>query len=98
MLRKNYSKTGKVCRVTFKYSNPENAEHAVLAGEFNEWSTQEAAMKKLKNGSFSLTLSLPAGSSYPFRYVLNNSTWVNDEAAERYEPNDYGEDNSIVVV
>ena len=98
MLRKNYSKTGNICRVTFKYSNPEKAERAVLAGEFNNWSTRKAAMKKLKNGSFSVTLSLPAGSSYPFRYLLNESTWVNDEAADSYEPNSYGEDNSVVVV
>lgn len=55
-------------------------------------------MKKLKNGSFSVTLSLQAGNSYPFRYVLNGNTWVNDEEADSYLPNEYGEENSVVVV
>lgn len=98
MLSKNYSKTGKICRVTFKYNNPENAENAILAGEFNSWSFQENPMKKLKDGSFSATLSLQAGNSYAFRYVLNGNTWVNDEEANNYLPNEYGEENSVVVV
>jgi len=98
MLKKNYSKTGKVCRVTFKYNNTENAETASLAGEFNNWSLQEQPMKKLKDGSFSVTLSLQSGKSYPFRYVLDGTVWVNDEKANNYLPNEYGEDNSIVVV
>lgn len=98
MLRKNYSKTGKICRVTFKYKNPENAEVAALAGEFNSWSLQENPMKKLRGGSFSVTLSLQAGNSYPFRYVLNGDLWRNDEDANSYLPNKYGEENSVVVV
>ena len=98
MLTKNYSKTGKICRVTFKYNNPENAEVATLAGDFNNWSFQDNPMKKLKDGSFSVTLSLQAGNSYPFRYVINGNTWVNDEDANSYLPNDYGEENSVVIV
>lgn len=98
MLNKNYSKTGKICRVTFKYKNPEHAENALLAGEFNGWSTQENPMKKLRDGSFSVTLSLQAGNSYAFRYVLNGNTWVNDDEANTYVPNEFGEENSVVVV
>ena len=98
MLKKNYSKTGKICRVTFKYKNPENAETAALAGGFNNWSFQENPMKKLKDGSFSVTLSLQVGNSYPFRYVLNSNIWVNDEDANCYLPNEYGGENSVVVV
>jgi 1,4-alpha-glucan branching enzyme len=98
MLKKSYSKTGKVSRVTFKYSNPERAEAATLAGEFNNWSLQETPMKRLKNGSFSVTISLQAGYSYRFRYVLDGKAWVNDEKADSYAPNEYGVDNSVVIV
>ena len=55
-------------------------------------------MKKLKDGSFSVTLSLQSGKSYPFRNVLDGAVLVNDEEANNYLPNEYGEDNSIVVV
>lgn len=98
MLKKNYTKSGKICRVTFKYNNSENSENAVLVGEFNNWSFQESPMKKLKDNSFSVTLSLQAGNSYQFRYVLDGNIWVNDVEADKYVPNEYGEENSVITV
>ena len=98
MLKKNYTKTGKSCRVTFKYPNEEKAESAVLAGEFNGWALDATPMKKLKNGSFSVTVSLKSGHSYRFRYVLDGNIWVNDPEADSYAANEYGEDNSVVAV
>ena len=96
MLKKSYSKTGAVCRVTFKYDNAEQDDNAVLTGEINGWSLADTPMKKLKDGSFSATLSLPAGQSYRFRYVLDGNVWVNDPAADSYAPNEYGEENSVL--
>ncbi|PIE56179.1 MAG: glycoside hydrolase [Desulfobulbus propionicus] len=98
MLKKSYSTTGKVCRVTFKYGNPENAGAAVLAGSFNEWSTEAVPMKRLKDGSFSITISLQAGASYQYRYILDKSVWVNDPDADGYVANQYGEENAVVAV
>lgn len=98
MLKKSYSKTGAVCRVTFKYANEEQAESAVVAGEFNGWSLQQTPMKKLKDNSFSATLSLPAGQIFRFRYVLDGGVWVNDPEADGYAPNEYGEANSVLTV
>lgn len=97
MLKKSYTKTGSVCRVTFKYGNEENARSAVLAGEFNGWSLEDTPMKQLKDGSFSVSLSLPAGQTYLFRYVLDGGVWVNDNEADGYAPNEYGEANSVLV-
>ena len=98
MLKKNFSKTGTVCRVTFKYENEEQATSAVLAGEFNDWSLTQTPMKKLKDGSFSVTLSLPAGQSYVFRYVIDGNIWVNDSDADGYAPNEFGEANSVLTL
>ena len=98
MLKKSYSKTGSSCRVTFKYENEEKARTAVLAGEFNGWSLRENPMKKLKDGSFSISLSLQAGQSYRFRYVLDGGVWVNDTEADSYAPNEYGEANSVLTI
>lgn len=98
MLKKNYTKTKKKCRVTFKYANTEQADSAALAGDFNDWSLTDNPMKKLKNGSFSLTVSLDADQSYSFRYVLDNDIWVNDPDADSYAVNEHGEDNSVITV
>ncbi|HEB69669.1 MAG TPA: glycoside hydrolase [Desulfobulbus sp.] len=98
MLKKNYTKTKKSCRVTFKYANEEQAESAVLAGEFNDWSLTATPMKRLKNGTFSVTVTLKSGYSYRFRYVLDGNVWVNDPEADSYAANEYGEENSVVSV
>jgi len=98
MLKKNYTKTGKRCRVTFKYPNPEQADSAVLAGEFNGWSCTATPMRRLKDGSFSVTLTLDTGQTYRYRYVLDGKQWVNDPGADGYEPNEYGGENSLVAL
>lgn len=98
MLIKHYTKTGKKCRVTFKYPNQEHAGSGAVAGAFNGWSTTETPMKKLKDGSFSITVSLKAGYSYTFRYVLDNNIWVNDPEADEYVQNEYGESNSLLIL
>ena len=98
MLKKNYTRTGQKCRVTFKYPNPEQADSAVLAGDFNDWSLTGYPMKRLKDGSFSQTITLPANQSYQFRYVLDGNIWVNDPDADESVANEYGEENSVVQI
>ena len=98
MLKKNYTKTGKTCRVTFKLLAEINAEKAALCGDFNGWDTSVNPMKKLADGSFSVTVSLGAGSTYRFRYLLDNERWENDWEADAYEPNEFGSDDSVVAV
>lgn len=98
MIKKSYSKTGKKCRVTFKLSRNVNAQSALLVGEFNNWDDGSLPMKKLKNGDFSATLSLDAGQSYRFRYLLDQSRWENDWDPDGYVANDFGTDDSVVAV
>lgn len=98
MLKKNYSKNGRSCRVTFKYPNEENGDTAVLVGDFNDWNLEAHPMKCLKDGSFSITISMEANRSYRFRYVLDDSSWHNDYEADSYIVNEYGGDDSVVTV
>ncbi len=98
MLKKSYSKTGTKCRVTFKLEAEVGAETAVLCGEFNEWDEAATPMKKLKDGSFSAQVSLDAGNSYRFRYLLDGERWENDWEADAYLPNAHGTEDSIVEV
>lgn len=98
MLKKSYSKTGNYCRVTFKLPAATEANTAVLCGDFNDWSEEANPMKQLKDGSFSLTLSLPAHASYRFRYYLDGSRWENDWEADSYRSNTFGTDDSILEI
>jgi 1,4-alpha-glucan branching enzyme len=94
MLSKHFSKTGRVCRVTFKVPAEVGAGRAALCGEFNDWDA--APMRRLKDDSFSLTMSLPAGRSYRFRYLLDDKRWENDWSADSYRPNELGSEDSVV--
>ena len=67
-------------------------------GDFNGWSTNATPMKRLKNGTFTATLTLRHNEEYQFRYFLDGSRWENDWKADKYVPNDYGSENSVVVV
>ena len=100
-LAKNYPKNSSKCRVTFKIPKDvaENAEQASVVGDFNGWDASAAQMKKLKTGCFSLTLSLPVGATYQFRYLLNDDSWMSDSEADGYAYCTYGNcENSILTV
>jgi 1,4-alpha-glucan branching enzyme len=98
MPTKSYSKTGKVCRVTFRLPSEVDAEQVSLCGEFNVWDANANPMKQLKNGSFSVTVSLPAGQSYRYRYLLDGERWENDWDAESYVSNEFGGEDSVITV
>ncbi len=98
MIRKQYSSAGRSCRVTFELPAEVGAAEARVCGEFNGWSTDCQPMRRLKDGRFSLTVSLKAGQDYRFRYLLDGQRWENDPAADRYVPNGFGSDDSVIRV
>jgi 1,4-alpha-glucan branching enzyme len=98
MPTKSYSKTGQVCRVTFKLPAEVEAKEAALCGEFNDWNAEANPMKQLKSGEFSTTVSLDAGSTYRYRFLLDGERWENDWDAEAYAPNEFGAEDSLITV
>jgi 1,4-alpha-glucan branching enzyme len=98
MLTKNYTKSGKRCRVTFKLAPEVQAKSAVLLGDFNQWKPNAEPMRRLKNGGFSTTVTLDVGKTYRFRYFLDDQRWENDWEADDYAPNTFGSEDSIVHV
>lgn len=98
MIQKSYHKNGKICRVTFKLPATTNVEYVLLCGDFTEWQQNAVLMKRLKDSSFSATVSLPVGQSYRFRYLLNGAHWIDEADADLYVPNPYGSHDSVVAV
>jgi 1,4-alpha-glucan branching enzyme len=97
-MKKDYSKTGRSCRVTFELPAEANAETAALCGEFNGWDASQHPLKRRKDGSFSTTVSLKPGSEYRFRYLVDGERWENDWGADKYVSNEFGSEDSVVVV
>ena len=96
MLTKKFLKAKPVCKVTFQLPQNIEAKQASVAGDFNNWDTSAAPLKKTK-GVWKTTLDLEQGREYQFRYFVNEGAWHNDEAADKYVSNNVDGDNSVVV-
>ena len=93
---KKFLKSKPICKATFSYEG--EAENVALVGDFNEWDTQIAPLKKDKEGVFKITLDLPIGAEYEYRFLVDGN-YVNDPDADKYYFNYYaGEDNSVISV
>jgi 1,4-alpha-glucan branching enzyme len=100
-LKKEYLKSKKVCKVTFRLPKiaVTDAKNAYVVGDFNEWNMYASPMKKLKSGDYTITLELEPGREYQFRYLINETKWENDWNADKYVKSPYGDsDNSVVIV
>ncbi len=100
-IKKKYLKTKSICKVQFKLSNDEAklAETVNLVGEFNHWDIDATPLKKLKDGSFTVTLDLQTGKEYQFRYLLDKAIWETDFAADKFVETPFpNSENSIVVI
>ncbi len=93
MLKKRFFKTKDECEVTFQFDGAE-AETAAVVCEANNW--QPVAMKKQKSGDFVTKLRLPVEGQFQFRYLVDGDLWLNDDSADAYWPNQFGEKNSVV--
>ena len=99
-IKKQYLKTSPDCRVTFRLPKEAAmaARYVSVVGDFNNWSITENPLKKLKNGDFKTTITLKCDREYKFRYLIDADRWENDWFADKYVPNCYGGDDSVVVI
>lgn len=100
-LKKQYLKSKPVCKVTFTVTRKAagSAQKIHLVGDFNKWRKKSLPMKKLKSGDFKITVDLPCGRDYQYRYLFDNMIWQNDWEADKYVASPYHDaENSVVCV
>lgn len=95
MLTKKYFKTKDEAEVTFEFERSD-VKSVKLYCDFNNWQAIEMKFIK-KSQSFKTRVRLPKDGTYHFRYLLNNTEWENDYKADKYLPNVFGSDNSVVI-
>jgi 1,4-alpha-glucan branching enzyme len=98
MIYKEPSPDGQQVRVTFELPSSLWAERVTLVGDFNGWDTSKDQLhQSAATGNWQITLLLPTGREYQFRYLVNGRDWQNDWHADKYALNRWGSDNSVVV-
>jgi hypothetical protein len=55
-------------------------------------------MSKKKDGSFSADVNLPKDSTHEFKYLVNETLWLNEPEADKEVPNAFGGSNSVIVL
>jgi 1,4-alpha-glucan branching enzyme len=86
-----FTKGKKSGTIRFSFQSPGSAQKVLVAGSFSQW--QPLAMKKQKDGSFALTVTVPAGT-HEYRFIVDGN-WTTDPENDTYVLNPYGSANSV---
>lgn len=96
MVLKTYYKTRDYCKVKFSFKI-ENAETVEILGLNRDWQ-KPISMSKKKDGSFGADVTLPKDSKHEFKYLVNETEWLNEPEADAQQPNIFGGSNSVIVL
>lgn len=99
-LEKKFLKAKPVCKVKFSLEGEQYkaASSILLVGDFNNWHLGDTPLKKAKTGGWSVSLDLPAGKEYQFRYLIDGTNWENDPEADKFVPSGLGSENSVITL
>jgi hypothetical protein len=99
-IKKQLLKSKPICKVTFEISPEEGKKisSASVLGSFNDWHSDIHPMKKLKDGSFKITLDLENGTTHQFRYFVDKKNWLTDREADGFVPTGFGNEMNALII
>ncbi len=101
-IKKVYSKSGDLCKVKFTIPRTlgENFDRISLVGDFNEWDPNANIFTETdKKGNYILSIELPAGKEYQFRYLGDGEAWFNEPDADKHIETYFGDsENSVIII
>lgn len=68
-----------------------------VVGDFNDWDPHAHPLRKRSNGTRSVKIELDRGE-HRFKYLADGGSWFCEPMADRQEPNEWGEVDSVLVV
>jgi hypothetical protein len=69
-----------------------------VVGTFNDWRPESLPLEEVDHdGVWRATVVLPTGT-YEYMFVVDGERWVADRLADRVVADDFGRENSIVIV
>jgi 1,4-alpha-glucan branching enzyme len=69
--------------------------HVAVAGDLNDWDPTATPLRT-RGEHRSASIELQPGERYQFRYRDEHGRWFNDDAADAYEVNGFGEMNCVI--
>ncbi len=96
MLQIETDESGQVGKVTFTLADIDAEQRVSVVGDFNDWDPLANPLEQDSSGRHSVTVELPAGASYHFKYLADDGAWFCDPDVAERELNEYGEPNSLL--
>ncbi len=97
MLYKEVLANGTRVRVTFELPSSFWATTIALIGDFNGWDPHRHLLHQRLDGTWTITLELPAGRVYRFSYLVDGKDYCCEWHADQQHRNDSGTTTSIVI-
>ena len=85
---------GEVVLVRFVFDREVEAKKVNLTGDFNGWDEDSLPMEHRDDGHWHLEMTLKPGD-YQFKYLVDG-IYYNDDLADKYVPNFWGSEDSVV--
>ena len=83
MIRRTKVAKSNEVKITFSLPQGEPDGQVSVVGDFNEWTPGKHVLAKRANGTRSVAVTVPAGSSFRFRYLGENGRCFDDDEAPR---------------
>lgn len=83
-------------KVTFVLPATEHERPVSVLGSFNGWDPLVHPLKRRSNGTRSVTVEVPAGNLFQFKYLADGGEWFCDPDADAVEVAEYAVHNSLL--
>jgi 1,4-alpha-glucan branching enzyme len=80
------------------FSLPDAGQPVSVVGDFNGWDPLAHPMRRRANGKRSVSLMLPPGCSFRFRYLTADGHFFDDAEGDGFEPNGYGDTHTLLAI
>ncbi|MDQ3943825.1 MAG: isoamylase early set domain-containing protein [Actinomycetota bacterium] len=94
MIFREPTKRGDKVKLTFVLPSDDDPAEIFVVGDFNAWNVGATKLRR-RDGMRSASVTLTTGRQYAFRYYRNGH-WFNDDHADAYRRNEYGQQNCII--
>jgi 1,4-alpha-glucan branching enzyme len=83
-------------KVTFVLPTSEHERPVSVLGSFNGWNPLVHPLKRRSNGTRSVTVDVPAGNLFQFKYLADGGEWFCDPDVDAVEVVEYSVHNSLL--
>jgi 1,4-alpha-glucan branching enzyme len=83
-------------KVTFVLPASQPEGPVSVLGSFNDWDPLVHPLKRRSNGTRSVTVEVPAGGLFEFKYLAEGGEWFCDPDADAVEVAEYCVHNSLL--